>query len=255
MDNSLQTLLNPIVLYCLKHAVGIQELLEAARIVFVNRAAEELKAAGEKPSVSRLSIITGLQRPVVKRCLAGIQHNDPMRFTMRVISVWRNDSRFSDKRKQPRTLQYEGEKHDFKALVHAVSCDLHPATILFDLERLKLVEVGPKGIRLKSKAFSTRRDAKEGHRMLARDSEDLMMAILDNLQAPDGPLPNYHGETSFDNISPEDLENIRTWLFKRMGRFHRDVEKYLSKFDLDLHPRSGKKGGKRVAVGLFSRTT
>lgn len=255
ISNELRSVVRPAVHHCMKNALGVRELLEASRFVFVELAAQELEAAGEKATVSRLSVMTGLQRPVIKHILDNPPPKDATRFTVRVVGAWRNDKRFLGKNGQPKVLGYEGDDNEFAALVHSVSTDLHPATVLFDLERLGLAEKTKHGVKLKSKAFITRRDVKQGYRMLARDTEDLAMAILGNLEWGKGELPNYHGMTSFDNVSEEDLKAIRDWIFKRFSRFHREVEKYLAKQDLDLHPNKKKKGGKRVMVGLFSRTT
>ncbi len=255
MSEQLRNVLRPAVRHCLKSALGVQELLEAARWAFVEEAANELEAAGEKINVSRLSVVTGLQRPVVKECLENRPEKDPSRFSVRVISTWRNSKRFLGKNKQPKVLSYDGDNSQFASLVRSVSKDLHPGTILFDLVRLNLVEVSEEGVKLKSKGYITRRDVKQGYEQLAADTEDLMMAVMGNLESEKGELPNYHGTTSFDNIDEEDLKLIRDWIFERFSRFHKDVEKYLASFDLDMHPDDKKKGGKRVMVGLFSRTT
>jgi len=255
MTSELKNVLKPAVHLCLKNALGVRELLEAARWVFVDQAANELKDAGEKLNVSRLAIMTGLQRPVVKECLENRPVQDPSRFTIRVISTWRNSKKFLGKNKQPKVLSYEGDNSDFAKLVRTVGSDLHPGTILFDLQRLNLVDVSPTGVKLKSKGYITKRDVKKGYEHLARDTEDLMTAVIDNLEWKKGQLPNYHGTTSFDNIDESDLEEIRDWIFDKFSKFHQDVEKHLATYDLDLNPSSKKPGGKRVMMGLYSKTT
>ncbi len=255
MSVELKHALRPAIHHCMRQALGVQELLEAARWVFVDLAAEDLKRAGEKVNISRLSVITGLQRPVVQALLAERQEKDPSRFTVRVISTWRNSKAYLAKNKQPKVLPYDGKRGSFTTLVQSVSKDLHPGTVLFDLQRLDLVEVSEKGIKLKGEAQITKRGTNRGYEQLSRDTEDLMMAVISNIEWPNGQLPNYHGTTSFDNLDESDLDQIRAWIFTKFSKFHKEVESYLAGFDLDLNPDPKKAGGKRVMMGVFSKTT
>ena len=106
MSHELLQILEPVVRYCMMKSLGVRELLDASRQVFVDLAVEDLKKRGEKVTVSRVSIMTGLQRPIVKACLNGRKLADPTRFTLRVIGQWRYNSKFAGKNGKPRVLSY-----------------------------------------------------------------------------------------------------------------------------------------------------
>lgn len=252
---TLRVILRPIVRYCLKHSMGVRDLLDAARHVFVSIAVEELEKAEKKTTTSRISVMTGLQRPLIKACRKNPDPAPPSHFTTRVISQWRRDPRFLTKSKAPKVLSYEGHNTEFKKLVEAVSTDLHPRTVLFDLERLGVVEITNGGVKLKARAYRPAGKPSEVYRMMARDVEELMRAVIENIEhEAEGKDPvNFHAYTYFDNVSAEDLTHLRKWLSKQGSRFHQRVERYLSKYDLDVTPNKDKRGGHRIAMGSFCR--
>ncbi len=250
--NSLRAMLRPIARFCLKHSIGIQELLDSSKRVFVEVAAEELERQNEKVTVSRLSVMTGLQRPAVKSYQKPEEEINTSRFTSRVIGQWRRDARFLTQNGRPRVLSTEGDESEFKHLVHLVSTDLHPRTVLFDLERLGVVELTRAGVRLKAKAYSSGKNEEESYRMLGRDMDELMGAVMDNLES-EHEMPNFHAYTYFDNLPKEDISKIQRWLLRQSSQFHQRVERYLSQFDLDINPNPKKTGGQKIAMGSFTR--
>lgn len=252
----LRTMLRPVVRFCLNRSLGLRELLEAAKVVFIELAVEELKGRDEKINISRISVVTGVHRKdAVRIYREGDIQDVSTRFTSRVVNQWRRDKRFTDKGGKPRILEFEGDESEFAKLVNLVSTDLHPGTVLFDLERLGAVERTKGGLKLKVRSYMPLHNPKEGMRLMSSDTEDLMFGVIDNIFAEDEKnLPNYHGKVVYDNVAEEDIPKIRAWLFKACGALHARALAHLAKYDLDINPDSKKKGGKRIALGLFTRT-
>ncbi len=252
----LRTMLRPVVRFCLNRSLGLRELLEAAKVVFIDLAVEEFKARGEKINISRISVVTGVHRKdAVRIYREGDIQDVSTRFTSRVINQWRRDKRFMSKSGRPRVLTFEGDESEFAQLVNLVSTDLHPGTVLFDLERHGSVERTRSGLRLHARSYMPQYNPKEGMRLLATDTEDLMLGVLDNIFADDEKnLPNYHGKVVYDNVDPADVPKIRNWLFKACGALHQRALAQLAKYDLDINPDKKKRGGKRVTLGIFTRT-
>ncbi|MCB0338686.1 MAG: hypothetical protein KDD53_03735, partial [Bdellovibrionales bacterium] len=95
----------------------------------------------------------------------------------------------------------------------------------------------------------------EEFEMLARDGENLMEAVLQNFAIEDfAKRPNFHGNVIFDNVDEKDIPKLQRWIMREGSAFLRKVEKYISKFDLDIHPNAKKKGGKRIVLSAFSRS-
>src|SRR5262249_10135934 len=128
----LRALLRPLVRFCLRHSIKLQEFLELAKSVFLEMGMEELGRQDAAPSTSRIAVMTGLHRKDVERLKAGIGTRRAAGdiFT-RVVGQWQTDPRFSSKRGSPRPLKLEGKEGDFVTLVESVSRELNPYTILF----------------------------------------------------------------------------------------------------------------------------
>jgi hypothetical protein len=253
--SNLQIILTPIIRYCMRHSLGLQELIDSAKLVYLHVAEEELERAGQKVTISRLSVATGVHRKDAARIFKeGELPSRSDRLTDKVINQWRRDKQFQTKNKRPRTLTFKGEDSEFAELVAAVSADLKPGTVLFDLERIEAVKKTSKGLTLLTKAYIPPRKSAESYELLAEDAEDLFAAVFENIDTETEELPNYHAKAVYDNIAYEDLPKIRKWLFQQSSKFHARVMKFLSQYDLDINPTENKTGGARVALGIFSKT-
>ena len=90
-------MLRPLVRILIRNGVAYGALAEVAREVYVDVAFEDFKPEGKKPTVSRVSALTGLSRKEVKR-LHELEVSDAessqQRYSraVRVVSGWMNDS-------------------------------------------------------------------------------------------------------------------------------------------------------------------
>jgi len=234
--------------------VKIQDLEEAIKQVYLDLAATSLEAENESVNVSKLSVMTGIHRRDVDRLF---KRTDETRYgsdlLTRVIGQWQGDRRFSSKGR-PRSLNVEGKDSEFVDLVNSVSKNLNPYTILAELERSGVVErIGSK-IKLISRSLQISGDEIEAFSLVAKDSEDLILAVEANVKESNS-LKNLHIHTEYDNISEESLATIRHWFLERGKIFHQEARDFLSSHDLDLNPDlKGEKGGYRAAICAFSFT-
>lgn len=250
----LRNLLLPLVRFALDRGLKHQDLIEAAKLAFIDVARERVSA--EQATVSKLSILTGLQRYDVKSLLQRelvTAETSRQSLVARVLSRWANDKRFLNERGRPRVLTCDGKESEFAALVNQVSQAINPYTVLFELERLKLVQRTSKGLKLESAIMIDSKDVQGGLKLLAHDSNDLYRAVTDNIfQNQD--LPQLHIRTEYDNIPLSVLPQIRLWILKAGTQFHAKVQKYLSTFDRDTCTETSLKNDNstaRVAVTTF----
>lgn len=244
--------------YCLRRSFKLQEIIEACKSALVDVAEEEIKALGEKQTVNRVSIMTGIHRADVAR-LAGDTDCTPKRLSgniiNRLIAKWQTDARFLTASGKPRQLSFDGKTGDFAELVYSVSTDPNPYTLLLELERIHAVERTGKGLlKLKTQEYIVRSDAKRALEHLAQDNDDLIYAVEQNLQEQHSE-PNLHLRTEYDKISQAFLPEIRKWLLSEGSMFHAKLRNYLSRFDEDTNAEL-EKSNKHVRVSLcsFSRT-
>jgi hypothetical protein len=247
-------LLRPVLRFCLRNSLKLNDVIEGCKIVFLQLAEEELKKDGRMSSISKLSVMTGVHRVDATRLSQreGAPEARPSLIS-RVIGRWRHQKRFSTKAGQPRVLSVHGKQSEFWDLVRTENQDLNPYTILFELERSGAVERTAKGLKLKTQVFVPSHDIHEGVKILAADAEDFMSAIEENLAQPENPQ-NYHLVTEFDNLVEEAGPKFAEWIAEEGARFHRKVRNFLSRYDVDLNPElDGKPGGLRIVFGGFSR--
>ena len=253
--NCLRLLLEPIVRVCLRYGFSIQDLTEAAKMAFVKVADQEIVARGEKSNVSRLSIMSGLHRRDVMRLMAENTHTSwDLSVVSRVIGQWCHDKRFTSKPGKPRVLSYSVNNDEFGALVTSISQDLHPGTVLFELQRRELVAKDGDRVKLLVHSLDTRSDEAEGLLMLAEDGSDLTAAVLSNLGACEAK--SLHSKTEYDAIPVDRVEEVRAWLFKKGAAWQAEARSYLSSLDLDTQGASAHSQPLvRVALGMFGLVT
>lgn len=250
---ALRAMLRPIVRLCLRSSLGIQTLVETAKEVFVELAAEEINRSGERLTASRVSVITGLHRRDVQRLLEGSAPKETQgALVARVIGQWEQDLSFRTKGGAPKVLSTGTSDSEFHRLVETVSKDVNPGTVLRELERIGAVEQTDRGAKLVARAYNVGERVEEGMAILTSDVDDLVVAVEENLLGA-VEVPNLHGRTEYDNISSDALPEIREWIFNEGSTFHRKVRDYLSRFDRDINPSVGGKGGARVVFSTFSR--
>ena len=239
---------------CLKHSVKIQDVSELLRSVMLDTAKNQVEKTGEAASVSKLSVMTGLQRRDVSRLLA---KQSPLKKAVnlneRIIGQWSYDKKYLDKKGNPRKLNYQGKDSEFAKLVKSINQDMSPYTILFELERAGNIKKSDEVVELLGEVYDASEDEEVALEYLFSDTDDLITAVEENIYQKQ-EIPNLHIKTEFDNIPIEDAEEVRAWLLKQGSAFHEKVRKYLSAKDRDFGAKQSSGSERaRVALGAFSR--
>ena len=250
----LLALLKPFVRFCLRHSHSVHDFEQMAKRAFLEIAEEEILKSTKKVNVSRLAVMTGMYRSEVTRMYREKEppREEPMSILGRVIGQWRHDKRFTAKSGVPRTLTYRGEESEFKELCATVSTTINQGTLLFELKRLGYAKETKNGLKLLRQVFGFSSDVRSGFQLLARDIETLIIAAEENM-AKANATSNLHIRTEYDNITPEELGEIRKWLLKEGKDFHKRARDYLSAFDKDVNlDLAEKEGGAQVALGAFA---
>lgn len=251
---ALRMLMRPIVRFCLRGSNTIQDFLDLAKVVFVEVAADEIERTADKVNVSRISVMTGVHRRDVTRIYR--DESEPIRSSpsvlTRVIGLWEGSRTYTTKSGKPRTLSCKGDDSEFHQLVRQVSTNIKPGTILFELERMGLVEKTARGVRLQKQVQRMGGEPEKLYDLLSRDVESLVSAVDENISA-NGESPNLHIRTEYDNIYTEDLPTIRSWLLEEGKEFHRRAREFLSQYDKDITSKTGKRAGATVTLGAFSK--
>jgi hypothetical protein len=226
VQRCLGLVMRPAVSFAARHSIRLQDFIECAKAVYIEVSEELLKESGEKVNTSRLAVMSGVHRRDVTR----IQRHEEMPASGRdlitkIVGLWQTDRRFVTKAGGPRVLEHRAERSEFIRLVEAISQDLNPGTVLFELKRVGAVIETRSGLRLVAQSYIPKGDAEAGFRIFAREAEDLCRTVDENVLSPE-----------YDKVRPEALPEIRRWLIKEGHEFHARVREFVSRFDQDINP-------------------
>ena len=136
-------LLRPLVKILMRYGVSYAEFTEISKRVFVETADEDFQIEGRKQTISRVSMLTGIQRKEVSRLqqLESIDNSTldlAYNRAVRVTSGWCRDARFTKSEGIPRPLPFEGE-FSFSELARKYSGDIPARAVLDELIRVGTV--------------------------------------------------------------------------------------------------------------------
>lgn len=137
-------MLRPLLRLLLENGVSYQELSALVRREYVGVAADHFGKNGRPTNVSRISLLTGLDRKEIRRQLDQRDQGpeqpagQPTDRITRVLSGWHSDPQFSDGKSEARTLN-AGDNGDFWLLLKKYAGDVPHTAFLKELLRLKAV--------------------------------------------------------------------------------------------------------------------
>lgn len=207
-------MLGPLVRLLIARGITFTYLSGLLKTVYVAEAHKSLAAAGEVPTVSRLSIVTGLQRKDINR----IQSEPPperspppaVSLGSRLIGIWTGERKFRNAKGAPAPLPRTAKTGaaSFDALVRSVSTDVSPRVILDEWLRLGLVAIDKdEHIRLNAGAFVPQRGFDEKVYFLGRNVGDHIATVVHN--ALDEGAPHLERAVYYDKLTAESVQKLQ----------------------------------------------
>jgi hypothetical protein len=136
--------------------------------------------------------------------------------------------------------------------VARISKEMNHYPILFELERIGAITYEGDFVELIAEGYYPTGDVEHGLELLSNDVAALVETVEDNLSTRQS-APDLHLCTTYDNIDPSMLEEIRRWILAHGASFQQEVRAYLSQRDRDVNPQMQHSSEKaRVAVSVFS---
>lgn len=248
---SLSLLLRPIVRFCLRRSIKYPEFVECAKQLFCQLAQQECCSDSQAASVSKVSIITGLNRREVTRLKSSetVEAGQPS-LIAKIIGRWQSKA-YRNVGGRTKSLSCDGKISEFAALVSSVSRDLNPYTVLFELERTGCVKRSGNKVKLTASQYIPKGKTLEGYQLLSEDLDLMIQGVEENI-LDNQDLENLHLRTFYDNISPHDVTTIKRWLLVEGKAFHRRARAYISQFDRDESSGDTVSDAMHVSVGAFS---
>jgi hypothetical protein len=181
-------ILYPLIQLLLQHGVTYPQLADALKGVFIEAAQRSDRDTGRMTD-SELAVRTGIHRKDVKRLRSetaaqapGRPDDTPRSLTSAVFTRWLTDPDYCNKVGQPKALPRNADSaHSFDALVKSISKDVHPRTVLNELNRLNLVSVERESVKLKVDAFVPNSDFAQMLEYMGANLHDHAAAAVQNM--------------------------------------------------------------------------
>jgi Family of unknown function (DUF6502) len=207
LDRAVVRLLGPLFRVLLRHGMSFTAFEALAKRTFVEVAIREFGIPGKKPSISRVSILSGLTRKDVQRLLsedeAGTRADSATERenrAARVLSAWTRDADYLDAAGEPRVLDLQDGPMSFAELVRRHSGDMPVRAVLDELVRVGAVRRREDGrVELVARVFLPRRSAVDKLELLGAEVSDLVTTIDHNIQHGDTD-PRFQRKVMYMNI-------------------------------------------------------
>lgn len=261
-------MLAPLVRWLLAQGIPLNALARTLRTVYLSEAHEDLSRRGRRVTDSALSVLTGVHRKEVRAFMEN-QHEPAGRPTpprlaptpaATLFTRWITDPgyRLPDSGELRRELPRHGPPPSFEALAREASRDVHPRTLLEELERLGLVAVQLDQVRLLSDRFVPPVHDPAAVRTMAVNVADHIAAAVRNLGA-DRPEQRVLEQSVFaDGLSLASAEHLGQVARQLWGvALEEMVREAQTRIELDaargLEPTPGGPGEQnmRVRFGVY----
>lgn len=217
----------------------------------------EFTIPGRKQSASRVSVLTGIHRKEVRRVLASRPQETAdaaqwVTCAASVVTGWRRDPHFTDRKGSPVALPFEGDSPSFAELVRRYGLGDAPArAVLDELERVGAVErTKDRRIKLVATAYVPEVASPAALAILGTDVADLIATIDHNLSKETGE-GFFQRKVAYDNLPEEALVEIRARVEKEALHVLEKLDHTIARQDRDSNPKVVGTGRKRAMVGIY----
>ena len=185
-------ILEPLAGVLLSRQLRFAQAEELFKSAFVQASARASAAQGKVPTVSTLSVATGIRRREVKRLLEQAPLEVPRKASAasQARLRWATDPVYLDSEGQPLRLPRVAEPGEpsFATLAAAVSKDTHPRALLDELVRVGAAQLDDDQVVLTQKFFTPSKEDEELMEIAGHNVGDHLSAVLVNLLSEAPPF-------------------------------------------------------------------
>ncbi len=243
----------PLVTWLLRSGVGYGEFVAALKPLFLVQAERELQAHGHKVTDSALSLLSGLHRKDVRALRESAPGEQQVVTANR--TAWGKAStanqvatHWMGQADLPDVLPLQGPAPSFESIAQSVSRDVHPRSVLQELQRLGIVREADGQVHLLRHAFVPDAALAEARALTAGAVADHLHAGVHNLTTQ-GEGKFLEQSVCADGLSPESVQQLQQLANTLWAHVLEQVVQAASPLcEQDLHHPDPQ----RFRLGLFS---
>lgn len=227
----------PIARFLLNVGVGYREFAEISKLAFVQVASDEFGIRGRKTNMSRVSVMTGLNRKEIKKLRDRLKEEDwdldpELSKPVSVLMKWFTDARYVGAKGAPVWLPFEdsGEGRSFTRLVKEVGGDVPPGALLRELKRAGCIKEAKPGVwkAVKRQYSPGGVDVFQVQRF-GECLHDLAETMSTNyLERTDGAERLFEFRAWSDSVSPNSTDALRRLVANRGNSYLEAVDNWLA---------------------------
>lgn len=245
-------ILRPLARVLLRNRVASDAVTELVRRVLVDVAFEEFALEGKRPTQSRVSVLTGLNRKEVARLLDLRDSvlppaEDRRNRAAALLGAWRRDPEFHGEDGRPLALPFSGDR-SFSTLCQRHSGDMKPRSLADELLAAGALEEVGGLLHMTSAGYVPSGDPAEILQILGTDTAELISTIDHNLCAPEGGHW-YQSKVKYEGIPAEHLQEFLRYSGQRAQDLLEELDAWLAA-RAGEEPTSQGEANRRVDLGL-----
>lgn len=252
MLSAVEAVFAPLARLLVEHGISSPESESLLRAVCVHQAASAEVARGKRPNVSRIALVTGVDRGDVARILERPPRVTPAVDTRRhrvnrVLTGWYSDRKFLDG-ERPLILPTKGGARNapsFWTLASRYAPGVYPGLILSELCRVGAAERLDDGrVRVRTRRYKAKEFSDEALSEMGARVRDLLQTTLNNATRTKSPRICRMAQTT--NVDVRFLPLIRKMFSDRSLAMLSGVQEELNSFRW----KRNDSGSPRVRIGL-----
>jgi len=239
VERAVLAVLRPLIRLALRLGVAHGRFSDLAKEAYVDVSRDHFSGPRQKPTASRVAILTGLTRREVGRLL---KHEGPSasesprtRFNRaaRVLGAWSSDRKYLNARGAPASLPFDSEDGvNFMELVREHGADVTPRAVLDELLRVGSVKQLKNGrYRPVHRSYVPQSDD-EKLAILGTDVADLISTIDHNLDL-ESESPYFQRKVSYDNLPEDYFPKLQALVAREAQNLLVRLDRDMSKYDRD----------------------
>jgi hypothetical protein len=204
---SIFPMMQHIARWLIHSGVGYTDFVAALKPIFYEQALVELDRIKQNKTDSAVSLLSGLHRKDVSsfRQQASQATTEAPNFAIsvpaRVIARWIALD-------LPHQIPVSGEDNSFEALVRHISTEKHPRSILFELQRLGVVEEIDQKVVLQQNSFTPDNQMQESKTLFSANLSDHLAAGIDNFIS-EKPFTHLEQAVHAEKLTIHSVEALR----------------------------------------------
>ena len=256
LRDACSTVLRPFASMLLRCGMTWKEFSDLSKSVFVEVASEEFGIKNRPTNVSRVSILTGIDRKEVKRQRELNAAKTPVACgktnnATRVLSGWYQDADYLDDTSAPKLLSDTGPAPSFASLCGKYGGNVAATTMLKELLDTDTVARDENGLLHPLRRYyqpAVRDD--ENLKFATERVRELFEAINTDIFPGDSESRKFCGFAANDTIPEEIIPKYREYLDKRGQEFLEEVDDWLTKHEVQR--KAGGDNPVRLGIGLYA---